>query len=141
MLYVDARGQFYDYIISQYCMQFIVSTSFMPQRAFRENDWRLLLFTFSPCSKFLYGNGPSINTERQEQVFITCNNITSTTSNRQAKSMLNILVRVQSKMNNTTLQKQGAIPSLTTSPKQMTVQKRYNSQHRVHPCNTFANVT
>lgn len=61
----------------------------------------------------------SLNTELQEQLFNTCNDITKTTSNRKANHLLNnIIVRVQSesKAVNNTLQKQeGEVCSLAPS--------------------------
>lgn len=79
----------------------------------------------------------SINTELQERMFNSCNNITLTTSNRQANSMLNnILVRVQmeSQVVNTTLQKQeGEIRSLASSLKQFTNSKFSSEWIKRHP--------
>lgn len=66
----------------------------------------------------------SVNSELQERMFNTCNDITLTTSNRHTSGILNdILVRVQSeaKVVNTTLQKQdGEVRSLASSLKPFT---------------------
>ena len=61
----------------------------------------------------------SLNAELQERLFNTCNDITKTTSNRQANTILNnIIIRVQSesKLASNTLQKQeGEISALAAS--------------------------
>ena len=91
-----ANDYFCDYITSQCSMQ--SNVFYAPKSISKEKMFGGYFHSLSVHAAILYREVAlrSINTELQERMFNSCNNITLTTSNRQANSMLNnILVRVQ----------------------------------------------